>query len=442
MEALTSDLTSAQERQLCDLLGEVRLHLLYKASVHGYYANSFHERCDNKGPTITVGYNSSGYVFGGYTAKPYAQTGQYINDNTAFLFTFQGGNITRFPVSNSVYSRIDNGNGPTFGQDLYFLYNNSATIHCKPGHYYTFNAATLHGNNLQLTECEVYQVKENTLLSKPWRNIQWEAERRQSLMESIKNYKPLINSVSQIRVLLIGPVGAGKSSFFNSINSIYRGHVTSQAISGHAATSLTTQFRTYTVKSSREGKPLPIVLCDTMGLEESEGAGLDIDDISNILKGCVPDRYKFNPKAPLQTDDKEFCKSGCLEDQIHCVAYVLDSCKISIMSSKLEEKLAAIRKKVNQMGIPQVILLTKVDEACPYVAEDLQNVYLSPYIKNMAKEVSVRVGVPCVLPVKNYSQELELELSSDILLLTAVVQMLRFADNYFDDISPELAKKV
>lgn len=60
-------------------------------------------------------------------------------------------------------------------------------------------------------------------------------------MESIRTYKPLISTVKRVRVLLIGPIGAGKSSFFNSINSVFRGHVTSQAMSGSSGTSVTTQ---------------------------------------------------------------------------------------------------------------------------------------------------------------------------------------------------------
>ncbi|KAK2906925.1 hypothetical protein Q8A67_005910 [Cirrhinus molitorella] len=53
------------------------------------------------------------------------------------------------------------------------------------------------------------------------------------------------------------------------------------------------------------------------------------------------------------------------------------------------------------------------------------------------QEVSSRLGVPvsCVLPVKNYSQELELELNCDVLLLTALQQMLNFADD-LDDVGP------
>ncbi|XP_064865707.1 interferon-induced protein 44-like isoform X3 [Oncorhynchus nerka] len=258
-------------------------------------------------------------------------------------------------------------------------------------------------------------------------------------MESVKFFRPMISSVGQVRVLLIGPVGAGKSSFFNSVNSIFRGHVTSQAISGNSGTSLTTQFRTYSVKAGRDGKPLPIILCDTMGMEEATGAGLDVDDISSILKGHVPDRYRFNPSVPLQADAHEFQQSVKLHERIHCVVYVMDTCKVSIMSTKLEEKLAAIRRRVNLLGIPQLVLLTKVDEACPFVADNLRNVYNSQYIKTKAQEVSGRLGVPmsCIVPVKNYSEELELDMSCDILLLSALIQMLRFADNYFDDVNDQ-----
>ncbi|XP_071402730.1 interferon-induced protein 44-like isoform X2 [Centroberyx affinis] len=435
---MNPSLTKSQQRALCSQLGHVKLQLLYKASIHGFTGAAFHQQCDNKGPTVSVGYNASGFVFGGYTSKPINQSGQYIQDDQAFLFTFKGENVLKYQVTSSGYAvRMLNTSGPYFGEDLVLVNKSQAVVHSNPGNYYNFAAAEMHGNDLQLTECEVYQVEERKDLEKPWRTIVWESERRKGLMDSIKLYKPTHSSVSQARILLIGPVGAGKSSFFNSINSVFRGHVTSQAIAGSSGTSLTTQFRTYSVKAGREGKPLPIILCDSMGLEESMGAGLDVDDISSILKGHIPNSYQFNPSAPLHPEAHSYRKSPELKDKIHCVVYVIDACKVSILPAKLEEKLAAVRRKVNLMGIPQLVLLTKVDEACPVVAEDLRNIYKSQYIRDMVQEVGARLGVPlsCVVPVKNYCEELELDLNCDILLLTAVLQMLRFVDNYFDDLS-------
>ncbi|XP_029286173.1 interferon-induced protein 44-like [Cottoperca gobio] len=205
------------------------------------------------------------------------------------------------------------------------------------------------------------------------------------MMESIKVYTSTSSSVTHARVLLIGPVGAGKSSFFNSINSVFRGHVSNQASAGCLTTSLTTQFRTYSVKAGQAGKSLPITLCDTMGLEENMGAGLDMDDIISILKGHLLDSYQFNPSAPLLSEASGYRKSPGLKDKIHCVVYVIDACKVSIMPTKLEQKLEAIRRKVNLMGIPQLVLMTQVDEVCPLVSQDIRNIYRSGYIKKMVR---------------------------------------------------------
>ncbi|XP_052395575.1 interferon-induced protein 44-like isoform X2 [Carassius gibelio] len=447
---LASSLTEEKRKQLCGLLGNVELTLLYKASVHGYQASAFHQRCDRQGPTLLVAYNHSGYIFGGYTSVDYTQSGQQITDEKAFLFSFQGGVPFRININSECFARYDDATMPSFGERLFFCYGNQPVVHHErgAGSYYTarlnafdFSPATLYGNDTQLTECEVYKVEQAPQVSaqmKPWRNVLWTAKRRAELMEMIRNYKPLVPSVSRVRILMIGPVGAGKSSFFNSINSIFMGRITSKAMSGSAGTSLTTQFRTYPVKDGREGKPLPFVLCDTMGLEEQTGAGLDIEDISSILQGHVQDRYKFNPTEPFQPDEQKASRPASLQEKIHCVVYVIDATKISLMSDKLQEKLASVRRKVNSLGIAQIVLMTKVDEACPLVEKDLQNIYLSPYIKSKVQEVSSRLGVPvsCVLPVKNYSQELELELNCDVLLLTALQQMLNFADDYLDDVCP------
>ncbi|KAK7136980.1 hypothetical protein R3I93_017143 [Phoxinus phoxinus] len=440
-DSLTSDLTEEKINQLCGLLGNVELTLLYKASVHGYDASAFHQRCDRQGPTLLVAYNNPGYIFGGYTSVDYAQSGQHITDPDIFIFSFQGKIPVCIKMNSGHNARLDDAGAPNFGQQLYFCCNNQPVLLNQGGSAFTVDTATMYGNDAQLTECEVYKVEQSSQISveeKPWRKVLWTAERRDELMGLIRNYKPMMTSISRVRILMIGPVGAGKSSFFNSINSIFMGRITSKAMSGSAGTSLTTQFRTYPVKDGREGMPLPFVLCDTMGLEEQSGAGLDIDDISIILKGHVPDRYKFNPTTPFQPDEQKASRPASLQEKIHCVVYVIDATKISLMSSKLEEKLTAIRKKVNTLGIAQIVLMTKVDEACPLVEEDLQSLYVSSYIKTKVQEVSSRLGVPvsCVLPVKNYSQELELELNCDVLLLTAIQQMLNFADDYLDDVGP------
>ncbi|XP_046707539.1 interferon induced protein 44c2 [Silurus meridionalis] len=437
MSVINSRLSKQQEMKLCSLLCNAKLSLLYKASVHGFSSSTFHQKCDVQGPTVTVAYNNSGYVFGAYTSKDYAQTGQNIADDKAFLFSFSEHEVDEAPLrvvsTEPQRALVDGNTGPNY-VSMVFLYNNTATVYSNPGTY-RFNPVEMHGNDLQLSECEVYRVEGfGSLMEEPWRNIEWSLEKRKSLIDMISRWTPSVSSVQRARVLLVGAVGSGKSSFFNSVNSIFKGHVSCRANTGTAGTSLTTQFRVYSMKAG--SKMLPIVLCDSMGLEEGLNAGLDIDDFTNILKGHIQDKYQFNPSMPLQSESPYFCKAPSLKQKIHTVVYVMDACRIKLLSDKMIEKMTAFRK-VNQMGIPQMVLLTKVDEACRSVGEDLKHIYQSHYIYKMVQEVSVRLGVSLstVVPVKNYIKELELDPCTDIVLLSAVLQMIRTAEAYFDDFS-------
>ncbi|MEQ2281218.1 hypothetical protein AMECASPLE_028088, partial [Ameca splendens] len=177
MSTLNSLLSRSQQRTICSQLGSVKLKLLYKATVHGFTGAAFHQRCDNQSPTVSVGYNTSGYVFGGYTRQPFSQSGQWVNDDQAFLFSFIGGRLQKYPVTSAPNALLMQGNaGPYFGNTALVLVNGNKPVICSnPGGYYNFNAAEMHGNDLNLTECEVYQVEETTELEKPWRTVIWES---------------------------------------------------------------------------------------------------------------------------------------------------------------------------------------------------------------------------------------------------------------------------
>ncbi|CAM4842959.1 unnamed protein product, partial [Rotaria magnacalcarata] len=98
-----------------------RWELIYKATRDGFDANAFHSRCNDKGPTITIIKSNNNYLFGGYTAIPWASDGLGKNDTTAFLFTFTNPHsipptkylIDSSKATNAVYHQI--GIGPTFG---------------------------------------------------------------------------------------------------------------------------------------------------------------------------------------------------------------------------------------------------------------------------------------------------------------------------------------
>ncbi|CAF1288674.1 unnamed protein product [Rotaria sp. Silwood1] len=101
--------------------------LIYKASRDGFNSNTFHSRCNKKGPTITIIQSNKNYIFGGYTSIPWKSDGSYKSDSTAFLFTLTNPHnipptkylIDSAHVGNAVYHNSDYG--PTFGSghDIY-----------------------------------------------------------------------------------------------------------------------------------------------------------------------------------------------------------------------------------------------------------------------------------------------------------------------------------
>ncbi|XP_020668232.3 interferon-induced protein 44-like [Pogona vitticeps] len=277
------------------------------------------------------------------------------------------------------------------------------------------------------------------MLEKPWRPIDLSSGGRKQLMDEIAGYKRPLKLVPKIRVLFIGQIGAGKSSFFNSVDSIFQGYVLHLAATGADDKSLTKKYRTYEVKNRSTGKPLPIIFCDTMGLEERELASLKMDDVINILKGHIPDGYQFNPSAAMQPSAPGYIKYPSLKDQIHCVVFVIDGSKVEILSEKVEGKLKEIRQKVIELELPQLVLLTKVDEISSFLKEDVSDVYKSQAVKQKMEIASGKLGIPLsqIVPVRNYFSEVELTDDVDILILLAVRQIVRFAQRYLDNISAD-----
>ncbi|XP_014281208.1 serine-enriched protein isoform X2 [Halyomorpha halys] len=64
--------------------------LVYRASTHGYSADSFHRHCDNVAPTYVIVLGSCGEICGGFSDVPWGKTnakGHYVQSDRAFLFT-------------------------------------------------------------------------------------------------------------------------------------------------------------------------------------------------------------------------------------------------------------------------------------------------------------------------------------------------------------------
>ncbi|OWF39882.1 Interferon-induced protein 44-like [Mizuhopecten yessoensis] len=452
---MTTNLKQPDKVQLSTWIDPSKRHnftLLYKISRDGCNAQTFHSLCDNKGPTVTVLYNTSESVYGAYTAVSWQSNGSYSIDAKAFLFKLKYNGTAhsmKFPNKTdgkkAIYGHANYG--PTFGSgyDLYcfsgtinksgiiFPLNGSATL----GYAYDMQGQdynTVMNGHLEVLDLEVYSVQERMLLQKPWiRNVDWSQKFEQEIKEKVATYKPLPGlDLQQRRILLVGQVGAGKSSYFNTVNSIFRGHISSQANVGTTEQhSLTTSYRMYEIHDGYGSKTFNFRLCDTRGLEENQG--IDDQDICYLLDGHVPDRY--------QPDALGFVKNPMQSDKIHCVAFVLDASDVDDIPEKVLERIKAMQPRMNHRGIPQVVLLTKIDEICEETSEDLSNVFFSTVVKECVDKVASLMGLPRshILPVKNYECEVELDQNINILALLSLRRILNFVDDFLFNKSDEIA---
>ncbi|XP_036418102.1 interferon-induced protein 44-like [Colossoma macropomum] len=264
-------------------------------------------------------------------------------------------------------------------------------------------------------------------LDVPWRRVYW--NEKDKILKDLEDLNP---SVEPLRILLHGPVGAGKSCFVNSVQRVLLGRNTMNALENTTGTgeSFTTSIKTHKMKK-RGGGYYPFVFSDIMGLETNKG-GIDTGDIIRVLEGHILDGYKFNPRGPISKDDKRYNPNPNLGDKIHCLVSIVPADTISRMDESVLDKMRAIRKTASDLSIPQVIVLTKVDNACEIVSRDLRKLYHSKKIKEKVEVSSYELGISLknIYPVKNYHVEITEDTNVDVLILMALRDIVNFANDY------------
>ncbi|KAL6031324.1 hypothetical protein STEG23_029666, partial [Scotinomys teguina] len=435
---VTTRLTWKQEQILRKLLGSTSLTLLYKSRVHQMGTLDMSKMCSHQRSTMTVVHLKQAIV-GVFMLEEFPSL-HSEEPSTCVWFSFKENSSTRMSALlldtqvevNHTQLKFSSLDGLSLSVDphTYQVHLNDALIqelqlNAKPVSRYL--------------ECEIFRVdgtKNDPGYIKKMVSIQ---QYRGTFLSALRAYRPKENLVSEVRILLVGPVGSGKSSFFNSVKSAFQGHLTRQAIVGSDETSITKQYRVYSIRDGEGGKTLPFMLCDSMGLDERDEEGLHIDDIPHILKGCVPDRYQFNSCKPIKPKHSTGVTSPPLKDRIHCVAYVLNINSVNTLTDKMMAKLKKVHKDVVDCGVGQVALLTNVKNCDEVLDDSFSNMAENMTSQRQVKNVQNMLNIPIanILMVSNYTSEPSLEPMKDILIFAALRQMLRAADDSLEDLPPE-----
>ncbi|XP_056322597.1 interferon-induced protein 44-like isoform X2 [Danio aesculapii] len=259
-----------------------------------------------------------------------------------------------------------------------------------------------------------------------------EAQQKEELKKRLEKFSVSHPNVKCIKILVAGQIGAGKSSFINSVNSTFQGRITSAAVvdsSGVCSHSFTQQLKAHQVRSVKGD--LPFYLTDIMGLEPEALAGSQPEDVIKTIYGHVKDEYKFKPEDPINDKSQDYISDPSLSDKAFCMVYVVAADTVQYMNEQLNEKLKIIRHRIRDSRIPQVIIMTKVDEVCPLVKEDIRKIYISKKIKEKMQLCSDNIGVPMcsIFPVKNYCDEINTDDNVDVLILKAFDQIVNLAND-------------
>ncbi|KAJ0060060.1 hypothetical protein NL108_002854, partial [Boleophthalmus pectinirostris] len=193
-------------------------------------------------------------------------------------------------------------------------------------------------------------------------------------------------------------------------------------------------YLTHKIQKRKPGTFYPFVFNDIMGLEK-DNKGICVDDIKVAMKGHVKDGYVFNPHSTFTSADQHYNSSPTLSDQTHVLVCVVSASTINITSPEVMAKMKEVRLVARDLGIPQMAILTKIDEACPEVQSNIGNVYRSKFVKNQMENLSAALGIPlnCIFPVKNYHCEICREDDIEKLILMALKQMIDFGEDFVNN---------
>jgi len=141
---------------------KIKAELLCRLSENGESSSTFHELCDNKGPTLTLFHVNDGNIVGIYTPLSWDSKSIWKNDNDTFIFNLN--KEKKYKKIKSDYSAYCNNTcGPyTYG----FGYNNTKKKSILHGDrinsYYDNGSDILPSNNqtkyYDLLETEVYKI--------------------------------------------------------------------------------------------------------------------------------------------------------------------------------------------------------------------------------------------------------------------------------------------
>ncbi|XP_053407232.1 interferon-induced protein 44-like [Mercenaria mercenaria] len=275
------------------------------------------------------------------------------------------------------------------------------------------------------------------LYSTPWilpdDGVSWDQKTYDDMLNVVATTKAE-DKVQKLNFLVLGPQGHGKSSFINSIASLSKGEKTSICNAGGGRSAAGDNITTVYRELNFPGKFQWFRFCDARGLtkKRTESESL-LQDLKKVVRGHVRSGYKFLPEGSIKEDNESFyIKHPSLAQRMHGVIIVFDVNEAYDIHANHIEDLHEITQTLNEMNVPVSLILTKVDDICPCVKDNMSNIYHSKKVIDAAEKIHAFLGIPKqnIYPVASFEDRVKFGWKEGLPLLRAIKACLKTAKDH------------
>ncbi|XP_062610435.1 uncharacterized protein LOC134272204 [Saccostrea cucullata] len=238
---------------------------------------------------------------------------------------------------------------------------------------------------------------------------------------------------TRINILLVGPTGAGKSSFLNTSATALedKGRMI------HVSTTRRIESESATMKLIPEelkinkDKNLTAMIFDCRGLTMTGKQPIGKKEMELIIGGHIRPFSEISDAMSMMKNEHIYLKDPNIEDEMHCIVYAIKAIRDGeLLNENLNRELKSLLDILTSTSKPQFILLTNMDKVVPN--NDIANLFRYPCVKRKCNEASdvTHVTPAYILPTANYTTELEPTDVKDALCLLNLYRIVSNAHDY------------